>query len=50
MVNWKERCFLDDDEEYMKKCYIQNEIKERINLLTEYYKFHNDIPRIFLQK
>lgn len=32
----------------MNRIYEGHEHKERINLLTEYYKFHNDVPRLFM--
>lgn len=38
----------DDTEEYLKRYYKQREYKGKIQLLTEYYKFHSDIPRLFI--
>src|SRR3990167_6472404 len=38
--------FLDEDE-YLKRFYEFFEYGAKIQLLSEYYKFHKDIPRIF---
>lgn len=39
---------LDEKEEYMKREYTRMEYPYKIKLLTEYYKFHQDIPRLFM--
>lgn len=39
---------LDTSEEYFKRQYKITEFNNKMNQLIEYYKFHNDIPRIFL--
>ena len=39
---------LDESEEYMKRLYFLREYPGKIKLLTEYYKFHSDIPRLFM--
>ena len=39
---------MDEKEEYLKRIYIKKEYKEKIKVLTEYYKFHKDIPRLFM--
>lgn len=38
---------LDEQEEYLKRFYQHKEYPHKIKLLTEYYKFHQDIPRMF---
>ena len=32
----------------MKRYYPKEDIKEKTKMLTEYYKFHSDIPRLFM--
>ena len=38
----------DEEEEYLKRHYRMNEYDYKIKMLTEYYKFHRDIARIFM--
>ncbi len=38
----------DEEEEYMKRFYKQTEFGFKIQALTEYYKYHKDIPRMFM--
>jgi len=40
--------FFDEQEEYLKRDYQFKEYGNKIKLLTEYYKFHHDIPRLFM--
>ena len=40
---------MDDIDEYLKRYYLRNEFNGKLNLLSEYYKFHSDIPRLFMQ-
>lgn len=40
--------YLEEDEEYLKRYYQINENPFKMKLLVEYYKFHRDIPRIFM--
>ena len=42
-------CYLEEDEEYLKRYYQINENSFKMKLLVEYYKFHKDIPRLFMQ-
>ena len=49
-ITYKEQCFQDDEEEYLQRFYMNWEHEERIVLLTEYYKFHEDVPRTFLKR
>lgn len=37
-----------DEDEYLKRFYSLHEYDNKIKLLSEYYKFHKDIPRLFL--
>ena len=42
-----DNCMLDD-EELLKRSYRLPEYAGKITLLTEYYKFHEDVPRFFI--
>jgi hypothetical protein len=37
-----------EEDEYFKKIYDIGEYTHKIKLLSEYYKFHNEVPRIFI--
>jgi hypothetical protein len=39
----------DEEEEYLKRFYKNNEHVNKIMALTEYYKYHKDVARIFKQ-
>lgn len=39
---------MDEEDEYLKRIYKVVEYKQKISLLTEYYKYHSDIPRLFM--
>jgi len=41
---------LDEDEEYLKRYYRRSELTDKLEALTEYYKYHVEIPRIFIEK
>ncbi|CAD8157682.1 unnamed protein product [Paramecium octaurelia] len=47
VINFKDQLAIDEDEEYLKRFYQLKEFPQKIELLTEYYKFHVDIARIF---
>lgn len=38
-----------EDEEFLRRIYELNEYPAKVKLLTEYYKFHTDIPRLFME-
>ena len=38
VINYKDIVLLDEEEEYMKRCYQKKEYPHKIKLLTEYYK------------
>ena len=42
-----DNCMLDE-EELLKRSYRLGEYASKITLLTEYYKFHEDVPRFFI--
>lgn len=39
---------LDEEEEYLKRQYKSKESNQKLINLTEYYKYHIEIPRIFI--
>lgn len=47
VVNWFDLETMLDEDEYFKRFYKSSEYDGKIKLLSEYYKFHRDIPRIF---
>lgn len=48
-IRWQDVQTELDDDEYLKRFYQVNEYDHKIKLLSEYYKFHKDIPRFFAQ-
>ena len=38
----------DDNIERIKKLYTIKDINIKISNLVEYYKFHNEVPRMFI--
>jgi hypothetical protein len=40
---------LVEEEEFLKRFYFKSEYVNKLTMLSEYYKYHSDIPRIFLQ-
>ncbi|CAD8106781.1 unnamed protein product [Paramecium sonneborni] len=46
-VRFKDWNCYDEQDEYFKRFYHLSEYPTKIQLLTEYYKFHHDIARIF---
>ncbi|CAD8213334.1 unnamed protein product [Paramecium octaurelia] len=47
VITFKDQLAIDEDEEYLKRFYQMKEFPQKIQLLTEYYKFHIDIARVF---
>ncbi|CAD8126310.1 unnamed protein product [Paramecium sonneborni] len=47
VINFKDWLTIDEEDEYLKRFYNIEEYPQKIVLLTEYYKFHADIARIF---
>lgn len=48
VIKFKDFKHFDELEEYLKRFYMRKEYKNKIRMLSEYYKFHNDIPRMFM--
>ncbi|CAD8170273.1 unnamed protein product [Paramecium pentaurelia] len=44
-IVFKDLVLLDEDVEYMKKIYQPHSLENKMEVLTEFYKFHNDLPR-----
>ncbi|CAK88822.1 unnamed protein product (macronuclear) [Paramecium tetraurelia] len=44
-IVFKDLVLLDEDVEYMKKVYQPHCLDNKMEVLTEFYKFHNDLPR-----
>ncbi|CAD8178849.1 unnamed protein product [Paramecium octaurelia] len=44
-IVFKDLALLDEDVEYMKKIYQPHCLDNKLEVLTEFYKFHNDLPR-----
>ena len=47
-IDYRDIIVYDELAEYLKRFYCQSEFKYKIRILTEYYKFHRDIPRLFM--
>lgn len=50
VINWQDTITMLDIDEYLKRFYEYSEYDYKIELLSEYYKFHKDIPRLFLAR
>ena len=48
VINYKDDLTLDEEDEFLKRYYKLHEYDYKIGLLTEYYKFHKDISRMFM--
>ena len=48
LINYNDMEVLDEEGEYLKRFYCANEHIHKIRILTEYYKYHKDIPRLFM--
>lgn len=48
VIKYKDFLTWDEEEEYMKRFYKSSEYDYKIRMLAEYYKFHNDISRLFM--
>ncbi|CAD8121622.1 unnamed protein product [Paramecium sonneborni] len=49
VIRYKDWYSYDDDDEYLKRYYFKDEYTQKVQLLTEYYKFHTDIARLFME-
>lgn len=48
MIKYKNIKFYDEDKEYLKQLYKISKYPEKINILSEFYKYHVDVPRFFM--
>ena len=49
VIKYKDYLTVDEEEEFLKRFYKASEYGYKIRMLTEYYKFHRDISRLFMQ-
>lgn len=49
LINFKDENCQFEMEEHFKKVYQRNSLKPKLSYLSEYYKFHNEVPRIFIK-
>ncbi|CAD8202137.1 unnamed protein product [Paramecium octaurelia] len=49
VIRFKDWHGYDDDDEYLKRYYYTDEYPQKVQLLTEYYKFHTDIARLYME-
>ena len=49
VVKYKDLEVLDESEEYLKRFYKMEEYNFKNKALNEYYKYHKDVPRIFIK-
>ena len=47
-IQFKDQQAFDEEDEYLKRVYGSKETKGKVTILTEYYKYHRDVPRIFM--
>ena len=45
-----QRTFDEEDQNLFKRYYSMEEIEGKNELLVEYYRYHNDVPRLFMDK
>ncbi|CAK67018.1 unnamed protein product (macronuclear) [Paramecium tetraurelia] len=50
VINFHYETNCNEQSEYLRRTYDIHEIATKLTLLTEYYKYHNEIPRCFLLK
>ena len=48
VVTFKDQILLEENEEYLTRIYKVSEHKGKIQYLTEYYKYHKEVPRLFM--
>lgn len=48
VILFQENLTLNDPQENLKRFYQHKEIPNRLEVLTEYYKFHIEVPRMFM--
>jgi len=48
VIRYKDLETFDEEDEFLKRFYEREEYPKKISLLTEYYKYHKDIARLFM--
>ena len=49
MIEFTYNVEFEDKNEYLQKLYGKKEIKVKQKLIKEYYKYHNEVPRWFME-
>jgi hypothetical protein len=49
VISFQDLVLYQDKEEYLKDCYSFHQSQRKINQLIEYYKYHYDVPRIYIK-
>jgi len=47
-IRFKDLMHYEEEQEYLKRPYRRAEYRPKIKMLTEYYKYHKDVPRVFI--
>ncbi|CAD8108118.1 unnamed protein product [Paramecium sonneborni] len=50
VIQFKDQLNYDEQDEYLKRYYSYNDQQNKFDQLLEYYKYHKDIPRMFLPR
>ena len=49
VITFKDSVMLEEKEEYLTRLYKSNEHNGKLIYLSEYYKYHKEVPRLFMQ-
>ncbi|CAD8206495.1 unnamed protein product [Paramecium pentaurelia] len=50
VIQFKDRLTFEDYDEFLKRFYPKSDQQSKFDQLLEYYKYHKDIPRMFLPR
>ncbi|CAD8175507.1 unnamed protein product [Paramecium pentaurelia] len=50
IIQFKDKLTYGDQDEFLKRYYPKSDQQNKLDQLLEYYKYHKDIPRMFLPK
>ena len=48
VISFKDAILYEENEEYLTKSYKTPDFQQKISYLTEYYKYHKEVPRLFM--
>lgn len=48
IINFKDSVLFEEKEEYLTRIYRTSEHNSKLSYLTEYYKYHKEVPRLFM--